>query len=191
MKFIRYIAKFIITALFLVVVLDALLVFGIAHWRPAINHADAAIVLGAAINTPALYNRTTEALKLYNDHKVDTMVLSGGKIAETDISEAQYMQRVINKNSPTPANYILEDQSHNTYENIKNSQAKLLGKPDVVIVSDQFHLARGVIMAYRSGFKHVYWSAPIPSYYSDKELRYYYFRELVAMISYIPKFIKG
>lgn len=175
----------------MVIAADAALVWGIAHVRPDIEHVDAIIILGAAINTPALSNRTKEGLKIYEQGKADVMVLSGGKIADEDISEAQYMEKVIKKNSREKVNYILEEQSHNTYDNIKNSKAKLGDKDSVIVVSDAFHLARAVLMAKRAGFETVYWSAPSSGYYRRPELRFYYFRELIAMLNYIPKFISG
>jgi hypothetical protein len=46
-------------------------------------------------------------------------------------------------------------------------------------------------MAERLGFKKVYWSAPSPWYYSADELVYYYFREMFAIIDYLPKFVMG
>ncbi len=180
---------FALVALFLVT--DAGLVWGMAHWHPKIEHADSIIVLGAAINTPALVNRTEKALELYQAGKADQIVFSGGKIADPDISEAKFMEKVIKKNTNEKVNYILEDQSHNTYENIKNSRDKVQNSDSVIIVSDAFHLARAVVMAKSVGFKKVYWAAPSTGYYSHKELRYYYFREFVAMINYIPKFLKG
>jgi uncharacterized SAM-binding protein YcdF (DUF218 family) len=172
-------------------VLNFALIWGIAHTRPEIKHADAIIVLGAAINTPALTNRTKEGLEIYEQGKADVMVLSGGKIADTDISEAQFMEKVIKKNMREDVNYILEEDSHNTYENSQNSKAKLEGKDSVIVVSDAFHLARAVLMAKRAGFEEVYWSAPSSGYYSRPELRYYYLREFVAMINYLPKFVFG
>ena len=172
-------------------VLDMILITTIAHWRPEIEKVDAVIVLGAAINTPALYNRTLEGLHLYEQGKADVMVLSGGKISDADISEAQYMEKVIKQNATSTVAYVLEDQSHNTYENIHNSQKLLGDKDSVIIVSDEFHLARGVVLAKRAGFKTVYWSAPQPTYYETPELRRYYFREFIAMLSYIPRFISG
>lgn len=179
----------------LLVVADAGLVWGIAHVRPQINHADAVVVLGAAINTPSLTNRTKEGLQLYEQGKADVMVLSGGRIADADISEAQFMEKVINKNAHDSVNYILEENSHNTYENIKNTKAQLIAsgsKTDsIIVVSDSFHLARAFLTAKRAGFKDVYWSAPSSGYYPRDDLRYYYLREFVAMINYLPRFIFG
>lgn len=191
MKLFKFIFKLVIVLVGLLVVADMALITVVAHWRPEIKKADAIIVLGAAINTPALYNRTLEGLHLYEQGKADVMILSGGKISDSDISEAQYMEKVIKKNATTTVAYILEENSHNTYQNIGNSKAKLGDKDSVIIVSDEFHLARAVMLAKRAGFKTVYWSAPKPEYYKTSELRRYYFREFAAIIGYIPKFIKG
>jgi len=183
--------KYLILIFLLLVAVDLALVAGFAHWRRPIPKTDAIIVLGAAINTPALYNRTLEGLRLYEQGKAGEMVLSGGKIATADISEAQYMEKIIRQNSDPPPPYMMDDQSHTTYENIRNSRKILAGKDSIVVVSDQFHLARAVLTAKRAGFKHVYWSAPAPDYYSPRELDYYYFREAVAMFNYLPHFIFG
>lgn len=184
--------KYIAIAAAIICAADVALLATFNHWRPPIEHADAIIILGAAINTPALYNRTQEGLRLYQDGKADTLILSGGKIADSDISEAEYMEKVIIGNTAEPVRYVLEDQSHNTYENIRNSKA-MLGEGDdtVIIVSDEFHLARAVLLAKRAGIEKVYWSAPVAGYYRAPELRFYYFREFVALINYIPKFIFG
>ena len=160
-------------------------------YRPAISKADAIIILGAAINTPALYNRSLEGLKMYQEGKADMLVLSGGKVQESDLSEAGYMQKTIKKNSSSTVPTLLDDQSHNTYENIHNAKLLIPDAQSVIIVSDEYHLARGVLLAKRAGFRTVYWSAPKANYYKISELAYYYIREVFAMISYIPKFIRG
>ncbi|HEX3095858.1 MAG TPA: ElyC/SanA/YdcF family protein, partial [Patescibacteria group bacterium] len=69
----------LIIAVGLFLAADALLIWGVAHVYPHPDHADAIIVLGAAIYTPSLTNRTEEGLRLYENGKADTMVLSGGK----------------------------------------------------------------------------------------------------------------
>jgi uncharacterized SAM-binding protein YcdF (DUF218 family) len=130
-------------------------------------------------------------LELVEAGKTNTVVTSGGKIADKDQSEAAYMAKAIKSNSTKNPTVILEEASHNTYENIQNAKKKIPEAKSVVIVSDEFHLARGVLLAKRAGFDTVYWASPAPSYYEKQELRWYYFRELVAMINYIPKFISG
>ncbi len=87
--------------------------------------------------------------------------------------------------------YILEDQSRDTYQNIKFSKAKIPNAQSVIIVSDAFHLARGVLLAKREGFKKVYWAAPSQTTYRPGELVFYYVREMFAIIAYVPKFVRG
>lgn len=191
MKIVLRAIKILVLIIIVLVAIDVVLVFTIAHSRPDFTHADNAIVLGAAINTPSLKNRTLKALELYEQGKVDQLVLSGGKISDSDISEAQYMEKIIKQNQDVNVKYILEDQSHNTYENIRNSKQKINDNSSVVIVSDEFHLARAFLLAKRAGIEKVYWQSPEPDYYSKQELNFYYFREMVAMIAYIPRFIFG
>lgn len=189
-RIIKIIFSTILVVALSVVVLDAGLIFFFAHYRPEIKEADAIIVLGAAINSDAARNRALEGLRLYEDGKAPVIVATGGKIADPDISEAQFIQKVINKNSQKKPKIILEDQSGNTYENIKNSREKLGDADSVIIVSDDFHLARGVLLAKKFGFKDVSWSSPAQEYYKDPEHRFYYFREFVAMLNYIPRFLE-
>lgn len=190
MKKLWKILKYLGVIALIIIALDAATVLAFAHFRPPINKADAIIVLGAAINTPALYNRSIQALTLYQQGKGDVLVLSGGRISDKDISEAHYMRNVILANSlGQPPKMLLEENSHTTYENIKNSKIALPGAKSVIVVSDDFHLARAALTAIRAGFYPVYWSSPPPNYYSDKDLLYYYFREMAAMLDYLPKFI--
>lgn len=166
-------------------------------YEKPILKADSAIILGAAINTPALYNRSLEGLRLYEAGKTEVLVLSGGRISDKDISEAGYMKKVILKNSdPSTSSgskiiqrIILEENSHTTFENIENSKKLIPNAKSVIIVSDKYHLARGVLIAKRLGFSSVYWSAPDSGYYPKEELYYHYFRESIALLAYIPKFL--
>jgi uncharacterized SAM-binding protein YcdF (DUF218 family) len=187
LKILRYLAYAIIG--FLIIDLAVVVFFSV--YRPAIQKADAIIILGAAINTPALYNRTLEGLELYNKGKADVIVLSGGVDYPKSIPEAQYMQNVILQNTQIVPNLILEENSNSTYENIKNSKKLIPSAHSLIIVSDDFHLARAVIMAKRLGFGPIYWSSPNPVYYNNPELAFYFFREMFAIIDYIPKFIFG
>lgn len=186
-KFFKYIFRF----LFLVLVVDALLVFGIPHLKKDFEKADAAVILGAAINSPALYNRSLQGLSLYHDGKVGTLILSGGRISNKDVSEAGYMQKTILNNSSRPPKLLLDEEATNTKENILNAKKLAPDVKSLVVVSDEFHLARGVLLAKRFGFETVYWSAPDPSFYRFNELAFYYIRELAAMIYYVPTFILG
>jgi len=177
-----------VVVIVVVTVADIALVFSFANTSSNLHKADAIIVMGAAINSLAVYNRTLKALELYEEEKAPVLVLSGGRISDKDISEANYMQRVLQKNTDKTLNLILEENSNSTYENIKNSKSKIPDADSVIIVTDKYHIARSVLVAKRAGFKEVMWATPNTEF-SKGVLRYHYLREMAAMISYLPKFI--
>jgi uncharacterized SAM-binding protein YcdF (DUF218 family) len=192
MKVVWKIYKILAVTVVTVLVIDLAAVMFFSFYRPQIQKADAIVILGAAINTPALYNRSLEGLRLYEAGKANTIVVSGGQDFSGAQTESAYMQEVLEANSRQPVPIILEDQSHSTYDNIKNTKQKLGGQAgSLIIVSDDFHLARAVLIAKRLGFGPVYWSSPKPVYYKNFELAYYYFREVFAMLDYLPKFVFG
>jgi len=183
--------KWIIIVVIGFFVIDAAVVLFFSFYRPPLQKADAIVILGAAINTPELYNRSLEGLNLYNKGYASQIVLSGGQDFAKAPTEASYMEKVIKSNSSSTVPVILEDQSHSTYENIVNTKNKIGTGKKIIIVSDSYHLARGVLIAEREGFHVISWSAPYAYYYNKSQLFYYYFREISAMVDYIPKFIKG
>ncbi len=182
----------LITAVAVVLVASLAFVTAFAQYHRPVGKADAIIILGAAINTPALYNRSLEGLRLYQAGDAPLMVLSGGVDYPKSISEAEYMRRVIVAHSSTTPNLILEAHSHSTYDNIENSKMLLPKARSVIVVSDTFHMARAVTMAKAAGFGPVYWSSPdTSSYYPPGQMVYYYVREALAMVYYVPKFVLG
>jgi hypothetical protein len=151
-----------------------------------------------------------EGLKLFNKGYAGELVLSGGVDYTGSISEAVYMENeIIAKWENQPVNphpiplpegegdktelptMVLDENSHSTYENLQNTKTKIGSDKSIIIVSDGFHLARAVLVAERLGFKSILWDSPNPSYYRPTELAYYYMREVLAMIDYLPKFVFG
>jgi len=191
MKKIIKIIKWFVLAALAVLILDLAIVLAFANWQPVLKKADAIVVLGAAINSPALQNRSLKALELYEAGMAPLLVLSGGRISDQDISEATYMERVIQKNTAKPLNLILEENSHTTFENLENSKARLPNVESIIIVTDKYHIARAVLTAKRAGFGTVNWSASEPYYHQIGDEIYYYLREVLAMLAYVPKFVLG
>jgi len=204
------IIKWVLYVVVGVLLIDLAVVVFFSVYRPPLQKADAIVVLGAAINTPALYNRTMEGLKLFNKGYAGELVLSGGVDYTGSISEAVYMENEIvdevakesSGNHPSLTlplkgretelpRMILDENSHSTYENLQNTKTKIGADKSIIIVSDGFHLARAILVAERLGFKSILWDSPSPSYYRPAELAYYYMREVLAMIDYLPKFVFG
>ena len=190
-KTVKKIVKIICGLALAMAILDAGLIAFFALYRPALKPVDAVVVLGAAINTPALYNRSLQGLKLYQAGLCKVLVLSGGRISETDISEAGYMEKVIRANAGHFVPTILEDNSHSTYENLVNTKGKIGSGKSVIIVSDNFHLARASLLAWREGYFPVYWSSPPQKDFNFESQAFYFAREFAAMFDYLPKFIFG
>ena len=169
--------------------ISLLFVTAMADLSPHLGQADAILVLGAAINTPALTNRSLVGLHLYEQGQAPLLVLSGGRISDKDISEAGYMKKIILQHAASQPPMVLEEQSHTTFQNVKNSRGLLNGAKSVIVVSDEFHLARAFLLLKRNGFKSVYWAGPEPTYYSRDKLMFYYLRETLALIFYLPKLV--
>ena len=188
LKKIWKILKYCLAAAFVILIADAGVIYGFAQSRPPIETSDAIIILGAAINTPALFSRSLKGLELYEQGKAPVLILSGGRISDKDISEAAFMRKVILNQAQASPLMVLEEQSHSTYENLKNAQALYPAAKNIIIVSDRYHMARAVLTAKRLGFKKVVWSSP-DTRYQFKDALYHYTREMAAMISYLPKFL--
>lgn len=165
--------------------------FSLSKSIPA--HADAILILGAKVNldnTPseALYNRTMEAVKLFKEGRADYILTTGG-IGLGDLPESKVAGKVA-RDSGVPADKILEEaDSHNTFDSLEDikSLANAHNVQSIIVVSDQYHVARGVLVAQHFGFDPVYWDYPKISYYKKSEIFWSYAREAAAIIAYAPK----
>jgi uncharacterized SAM-binding protein YcdF (DUF218 family) len=160
------------------------------------EHADAALVLGAKVNldnspSVALYTRTLAAAELYNKGIVDYVVVTGG-IGLGPTAESEIATRIAVQNGVPIQKIISEDHSHSTYENVSGIQSEAREKNirSVIVTSDRFHVARGVLVAKHFGFNPVYWDYPKQNYYTKKETLRNYIREAFAIIVYAPRLIR-
>lgn len=157
------------------------------------DHADAILVLGAKVNldnspSDPLYQRTSEAAQLYAEKKADYIITTGGvglgSIAESKIGAKVAEQKGVPKDKILP-----ESTSHNTFQNVEEGKkiAKEHNIKSVIVISDRFHVARGVLVAKYFGFDPVYWDFPGAGYYKKADLIRNYAREAAAIIFYVPK----
>lgn len=107
--------------------------------------------------TRALTKRLNLAIELYNSQKERTkIIVSGGKIREETITEAEAMEKyLISKNIPIQ-DIIKEDKSKNTLENFKFSKQKLEElniSENIAFVSNNFHILRSKIYASKNKVK--------------------------------------
>lgn len=118
------------------------------------------VVLGAAVNgetpTLSLTERMTAAREYLEAQPGAKAILSGGKGPGEHISEAECMRRWLVEKGIFKDRLILEDQSHTTEQNIRNSLQKIRtdgGDPagKVAIITSEYHLCRAKFIAERAG----------------------------------------
>ncbi len=162
------------------------------------EYADYTIVLGAGIEgervLPTLQYRldsTLDYVEFIENESTNTktnlneddniygfLVMSGGQGSGESITEAEAMKRYM-IDAGIPQNFIIkEEQSTDTYENLKfskevieNHSGKSIDELNIKIVSNGFHLFRAYLLSKDLGYGNVtFISAPIkpifiPSYY--------------------------
>jgi len=153
--------------------------------------ADVILVLGAAVYpgeqpSPALHARTRTGVDLYQKGYAQHIIVSGG-LGIYPPSEAEVMRQVaLGMGVPEEA-IFLEDQSHSTIENFKNS-ARIMaehGWESALVVSDPYHVYRACRVGSDAGLT-VY---PVPAADSPtwtiRHLQaYYVLRETFAVMAY-------
>ena len=145
---------------------------------------DYIIVLGAHVNgtrmTLALLERTRRALLYLEENPGTRAVLSGGRGDGERISEAEAMYRYLTEHGIDGRRLLKEERSTNTKENLDFS-LELIGstEPFIGIVTNNFHVFRGVMIGRKCGCSHVY---PIPSRYHSWRLLIYIPREILAIL---------
>ena len=116
------------------------------------------IVLGCKVEdygpSVLLRDRLETALAFWQEHPELTIVVSGGQGSNEPVSEARSMCDYLVAGGVPEEQILLEDQSHNTLQNLQYSQALLqelgLGDPEeMVIVSNGFHLTRVRLLSQR------------------------------------------
>ena len=147
------------------------------------------IVLGCQVREDGpsvlLRDRLDEALAYWEDHEDTLIVVSGGQGSNEPTTEARAMADYLMAGGVPEEQLLLEEGSHNTFQNFQYSRA-LLDQADadesqgVLVVSNGFHLTRARMLAQRAGFEEVSTLAA-PS--SDLPARLYmYVREPLALV---------
>ena len=109
------------------------------------------VILGCQVKpwgpSVLLQDRLDKALDYLEDHPDLTIVVSGGQGPDEPVSEAQCMYDYLTEHGVDEAQILLEDQSHNTVENLRYTvdllaEAGYDTTADMVVVSNGFHLTR-------------------------------------------------
>ena len=147
------------------------------------------VILGCQLHSwgPSvmLQDRLDRALEYLEEHPDMTVVVTGGQGADEPEAEAETMARYLTERGFPQEQVLLEDRSHNTFQNFAFTRTLLEERGydlsrGVVVVSNGFHLARAKMLAGRVGFVEVSTLAAPSSH--TPSLVYMLFREPIALI---------
>lgn len=150
---------------------------------------DALIVLGAAVNGEIVGAQLARRLDVAYDYYLQNpdvlIVVSGGRGAQEDITEALAMQRYLVAKGVPEANIIKEELATGTDYNFKYSKQlldEILGDEyKTAFVTTDYHIFRAEFTAHKQGFDSVTHA------HSSVDVWYYLpstLREVVAIICY-------
>ncbi len=149
----------------------------------------AMIVLGCQVRTTGpsvlLRDRLDEGLAYWREHPEITIVVSGGQGPDEPSTEARAMADYYIAQGVPEEQILLEEESHNSIQNLKNSkqlleQAGFPVESGVLIVSNGFHLTRARMLAGRAGYVNVSTLAA-PTSHLPSRLKMY-IREPIALV---------
>lgn len=124
------------------------------------SDADCMVILGAKVTggrpSLSLKARLDAAAVYLKNNPACSVIVSGGKGADEEISEAQCMYEYLLSSGIEPQRIILEEESTSTVENL-NFSAKLCDVKNtrVVIVTNDFHIFRSLQLAQKLGYTDV------------------------------------
>lgn len=152
--------------------------------------ADAAVVLGAAAwdkrPSPVFQERINHAIALYQSHRVEKLVFTGGTPKQGFMTEAQVGRRYAIKQGVPARDILFENTSRDTYQNLVNIKP-LLREHDiqsVIIVSDPYHLARAAAIADDLGINAQTSGTPTSRYSESRNKNRFLMQESYALFLY-------
>jgi|UniRef100_A0A7C3DG84 uncharacterized SAM-binding protein YcdF (DUF218 family) len=137
------------------------LAVGLAFFSPKassspLQKADWIVVLGAAQynGEPSVIfrNRLEAALHLYRQGYAPRIAVTGGRAPGDRYSEGEVGCSYLKTRGVPPSALYCEQQSRRTIENLTNI-APVVGKSQVIIVTDEPHLPRALILAEQLGLR--------------------------------------
>ena len=149
---------------------------------------DVAIILGAGVRGekvgPTLAQRLDEAVEYYNKNPKASLIVSGGRGSQENITEALAMERYLIAKGVPAERIIKEEKSATTYENFLYSNELLKQEfpqgCSIVFITSDFHVyraekiarSRGIAVRY-IGVSTAWYNVPVN-----------YMREILAIIKF-------
>ena len=107
------------------------------------------------VHVTSAVNRVTQLMPLYRKGVVKKIILSGGSssLYEQEKSEASEVNKLLLEWGVPERDIIIEGNSRNTYENLKNSKQSLEQFKRVLLVTSSYHMRRSLAVANKLGIK--------------------------------------
>ncbi|WP_175552402.1 YdcF family protein [Seinonella peptonophila] len=161
--------------------------------NPSSESREAGIILGAALwdgeLSPALKERCDLGLSLYRSGLVKYLVLSGG-LGNDQHTEAKAMFEYLQKQGLPKNRLILEDNSRNTWENLRNTKQLLqqYHLKKVTIITHDYHLYRALRIAHQLQID----AKPSPVHSTVMFMPYYKTKESLSLIKqYLMEYMRS
>jgi uncharacterized SAM-binding protein YcdF (DUF218 family) len=175
----------VLSILFLI--LFVLVMSGFDRDEPGKNRPRYVVVLGAKVRpdglSPTLKRRLDVVLPLLQEDTLVSVIVSGGKGSDEPESEAQAMATYLIGKGVSADRIMLEDQSSNTYENLRFSRKKISGSDQALVpiwlATSNYHQYRAQQLAIQAGFK----PYGIPCTTPIGALPKYILREMLAILT--------
>jgi len=132
------------------------------------TEADTLVVLGCRlygdVPSPALVYRLDKALELYEMGLAKNIIVSGAMGPGETVTEASAMKKYLVERGVAAEYVHIEDRSFSTYDNLKYSQEIMdaQGFETALIVSNDFHIFRSLVIARLLGLRAKGAPAPTP-----------------------------
>jgi uncharacterized SAM-binding protein YcdF (DUF218 family) len=187
MKIVWRIVKLIVLIGFILCIIIGAVIGSFGYFSKP-KKSDCIIVLGCQVKgtypSPFLAARLDEGIKLLKQGFSSYIIVSGGKGAGEEISEAEAMKNYLTSKGIDENRIIMEDKSLSTMENLKFSKAVMDSKgfKSVIIVSNKYHLKRASVMAVKNGITNANFSGVLVSKYP--------FREVMGFLREIPALMR-
>ena len=160
------------------------------------GRADALIVLGARIQpdgqmSHALQYRCETALKYWQEGLARPIFLCGGQCTMDPCPEAGVMKAFFLQNGVPEKCLIVEDQSTNTIQNLRNAKAIMeeRGYACAAMITSDYHLTRALWIARDVGI-HV-WGIAAPSPHTPKGFVKTRCKEAASWLLYLRRKLNG
>jgi SanA protein len=157
-----------------------------------VPHAQAALVLGAQVKpdgkpSSMLADRIAAAEDLYRAHKVDKLLLSGDH-GQWRYDEVGTMRKALLRDGVRPQDLFTDHAGFDTWDSAQRAR-RVFGVQSVIVVTQDFHMARALYAARHAGLEATGYSADRRGY--GKVMARLRVRETLARVKVVADALTG